>query len=349
MTLNWKSYTLQFKHPFRIAHGVRSTTPVMFTRIAQDGVVGYGEASMPPYLGETPDTATAFFRKVHLRLFSDSMDIQNVMEYIDALAPGNTAAKAAIDIALHDLKGKLMGLPVYKLFGADPDQTPCTSYTIGMDSDAGIRSKILESGDFPLLKIKLGGDNDLEILEVVRGCTTKSISVDANQGWKDREQALDLIYRMKEMNVSFVEQPFDKQNIRDQAWLKERSPLPLIADESCQRLSDIVRCHELFDGINIKLMKCTGLSEARRMMEEAKKYGLQILIGCMSESSCAVSAAASLTPFAKWADLDGPLLISNDPFKGIGFEKGKIGLSETPGIGAVLREEVFGRGDWEER
>jgi L-alanine-DL-glutamate epimerase-like enolase superfamily enzyme len=341
MKLTWKPYTLQFKHPFRIAHGVRTTTPVLFTCIEQEGCIGYGEASMPPYLGETHETAIAFLQKVNLKKFNGPQDIGSIMEYVDQLENKNTAAKASIDIALHDLKGKLEGKPAYKMLGADPSLTPYSSFTIGMDSEDRIRQKVIESGDFPILKVKLGGSEDMKILETVRACTSKPLSVDVNEGWKDRQQALDFIYRMKEMNVSFVEQPFERSNTEDQVWLKERSPLPLIADESCRRFEDIESCRHLFHGINIKLMKCTGLFEAKRMLEEAKKHHLLLLIGCMSETSCAISAAASLTPFANWADLDGPLLISNDAFDGIYFEKGKIRLSECPSIGAIPRVGVF--------
>jgi L-alanine-DL-glutamate epimerase-like enolase superfamily enzyme len=341
MKLNWKPFTLEFKHPFRIAHGVRSTTPVMFTRIDQEGFSGYGEASMPPYLGESHESADTFFRKLNLQQFKDPFDIRSIMEYVDKQANGNTAAKAAVDIALHDLAGKMLCKTVHSIYQADPSRTPCTSFTIGMDSPALLRMKIRETGEFPVLKVKLGGADDRLTIETVHAETDKVFSVDVNQGWTDKEYALDMIYRMKEMNVSFVEQPFGRYNLEDHAWLKERSPLPLIADESCQRFTDIEECRHAFHGINIKLMKCTGLSEAKRMIDEAGKYKLKILIGCMSESSCAVSAAAQLSPFAEWADLDGPLLIKNDIFDGITFLAGKITLSELPGNGAVLKEVLF--------
>jgi L-alanine-DL-glutamate epimerase-like enolase superfamily enzyme len=341
MKLIWKPFTLEFKHPFRIAHGVRSTTAIMYIRIDHGGFSGYGEASMPPYLGESHESAALFLGKVNLLRFSDPFDIPSIMEYVDKLATGNTAAKAAVDIALHDLAGKMREQTVYDFYQADPAQTPCSSFTIGMDSPDLIRIKIKETGDFPLLKVKLGGGDDLLIIETVRAGTDKLFSVDVNQGWTDREYALDMVHRMKEMNVSFVEQPFSAGNFEDHAWLKERSPLPIIADESCRRFADLEECRHAFHGINIKLMKCTGLSEAKRMIDEARKCQLKILIGCMSESSCAVSAAAQLSPFAEWADLDGPLLIRNDIFEGITFSAGKINLSAKPGIGAVLKEYLF--------
>ncbi len=341
MKLIWKPFTLQFKHPFRIAHGVRSSTAVMYIRIDHEGFSGYGEASMPPYLGESHESVAAFLGRLDLAQFKDPFDISSIMAYVDQVADGNTAAKASVDIALHDLACKLLGKTVHAYYGADPDRAPFTSFTIGMDEPELIRSKIEETDGFPILKVKLGGTNDRLIIETVHASTTKIFSVDVNQGWTDREYALDMIYRMKEMNVSFVEQPFDRFNLDDHAWLKEQSPLPIIADESCQRYTDIEHCRHAFHGINIKLMKCTGLSEAKRMIDYAQKCQLKILIGCMSESSCAVSAAAQLSPFAQWADLDGPLLIKNDIFEGLKFVCGKITLSGLPGNGAYLKETVF--------
>jgi L-alanine-DL-glutamate epimerase-like enolase superfamily enzyme len=296
---------------------------------------------MPPYLGESHESVQAFLSKVDLSRFGLISDPGEIITYIDSLAPGNTAAKASVDIALHDLLGKQRNQPIYTYYGADPAKTPFTSFTIGMDSPELILKKLDESKEFPLLKVKLGGMNDLSILETIHKGTDKIFSVDVNQGWTDREFVLDMIHRLNEMNVSFVEQPFQKDRMEDHAWLKERSPLPIIADESCQRYVDIERCRHSFHGINIKLMKCTGLWEAKRMIDEAKKHDLKLLIGCMSETSCAVSAAAALTPFAKWADLDGPLLIKNDVFDGVKLGSGMIRISEKPGIGAVLKYNVF--------
>jgi L-alanine-DL-glutamate epimerase-like enolase superfamily enzyme len=341
MKLFWKPFTLEFKHPFRIAHGVRSSTPVVFTRLDHEGLSGFGEASMPPYLGESHESVESFLSKVNLSQFSDLSDIGTIMLYIDSLAPGNTAAKASVDIALHDLLGKQRHEPIYAYYGADSSQTPSTSFTIGMDAPEQILQKLKEAEAFPLLKVKLGGTDDLLILETISQGTNKTFSVDVNQGWTDREFALDMVHRLKEMHVSFVEQPFRKDRMEDHAWLKERSPLPIIADESCQRLGDIELCRHSFDGVNIKLMKCTGLWEAKRMIDEARKHGLRLLIGCMSETSCAVSAAAALTPFAEWADLDGPLLIKNDVFDGLQFDSGKIKIPERPGIGVALKYDVF--------
>jgi L-alanine-DL-glutamate epimerase-like enolase superfamily enzyme len=344
MKLSWVPYTLEFLHPFRIAHGVRTSTPVTLIKIELDGFCGYGESSMPPYLGESHESVQAFFSQLDLSSYKHTDDLTEVLDYVAAAASGQTAAKAGIDIALHDLKGKMDRESTSSYFGANPFKTPYTSFTIGMGTAEEVRSKIAEAADYPLLKVKLGGGNDLEILKTVRAATSKTFSVDINQGWTDRNRALEMIFLMKDMGVSFVEQPFGKEKFKDHSWLRERSPLPVIADESCQRFSDVERCREAFDGINVKLMKCTGLREAKRMIDQARAFKMKVLVGCMSETSCAVSAAAALTPFADWADLDGPLLIKNDIFKGIWFDKGKINIPDMPGIGIVLEENVFGGG-----
>ncbi|MCW3072076.1 MAG: murI [Bacteroidetes bacterium] len=337
MKLSFEPHTLYFIHPFRIAHGVRSSTPVVITRIGCEGITGYGEASMPPYLGESHESVMAFLKKTaaYLETLSTPGDISTILETIDAMAPGNTAAKASIDIALHDLYGKLEGKPCWKMFGAEKEQTPFTTFTLGIDEPVMLKQKIAEAEAFRVLKVKLNGIDDRQMIDTIRSVTDKPIAVDVNQGWKTKEQALEMIGWLQEKNVLFVEQAMPKDDIDAANWLYERSPLPLYADESVQRLSDIAKLKDCYHGINIKLMKCTGLHEANEMIKLARTLKLKVLIGCMSETSCAVSAAAQLTPFADHADLDGPLLIKNDLFKGIGFIKGKITLNELPGIGVV--------------
>lgn len=330
-----------FRRPFTIAAGSRSSTPVVFTQLIHEGITGYGEASMPPYLGESHETVIRFLKKVQsiIESWKDPLDIEGIMHAVDHSEQGNTAAKASIDIALHDLAGKILNKPCYTLLDIDSTKAPLTSYTIGMDEDMNvIRKKVSESGSFRILKVKLGLGNDKQIMEAIRSVSSKPVSVDVNQGWKDKHAALDMIEWMKEMNVLFVEQPLPKMNLDDAAWLKERSPLPVIADEAVQRFSDIDRIRDAYHGINIKLMKCTGMHEALRMMKRARELNMKVLIGCMSESSCAVSAAAHLSPLTDWADLDGPLLIKDDPYDGVKFEEGRIVLNNLPGIGVVKRE-----------
>jgi L-alanine-DL-glutamate epimerase-like enolase superfamily enzyme len=338
MTFKFTPYTLYFKHPFKIAHGTRSSTPIVITELEHNGLVGYGEACMPPYLGESHDTVLAFLKKASPLLFSaDPLQIEPIMKSVDALAPGNTAAKAAIDIALHDLQGKLLKKPCWKMFGADKAKTPFTTFTLGMDTPEMLVTKIKEAQDYKVLKVKLNGEQDKAIIQTIREHTDKPIAIDVNQGWKSKEIALEMIEWLSDKNVLFIEQPLLKDNLEDAHWLYERSPLPLYADESVQRYADIALVKNCFHGINIKLMKCTGMLEAHQMIVRAREYQLKVLIGCMSETSCAISAAAQFTPLADYADLDGCLLIKNDVFNGIKFIKGKITLNELPGIGVSLR------------
>ena len=198
-----------------------------------------------------------------------------------------------------------------------------------------MRQKTREAEAYKIIKVKLGRDNDRLMIETIREVTDKPITVDANQGWKDREEALRMIEWLAPRGVVFIEQPMPKEQDDDTAWLRERSPLPLIADESVQRLADVRRAQGVFDGINIKLMKCTGLHEAHRMISLARALGLKVMLGCMTETSCAVSAAAQLSPLVDWADLDGAALIKNDLFAGATIVGGKITLPDRPGIGVL--------------
>ena len=335
LKLTFRPYTLELKHVFTIAVSSRTTTPVVLTEIAYGGLVGYGEASMPPYLGETQETASAFLSKVDLSRYRDPLQLETILADIDAIAPGNPAAKASIDIALHDLAGKLMNRPWYDIWGFDRSRTPFTTYTIGIDTPEVVRQKVQEAGEFKIYKVKLGRDNDKEMIETIRSVTDKPITADANQGWTDRQKALDMIHWLKERNVLLVEQPMPKDVVDDMAWLTERSPLPTIADEFCQRLPDVRRAYGVFSGINIKLMKSTGMREAHKMLLVARSLGMKVMLGCMTETSCAISAASHLSPMVDWADLDGAVLIKNDVFRGTTIVDGKITLSEKPGIGVT--------------
>jgi L-alanine-DL-glutamate epimerase-like enolase superfamily enzyme len=333
MTLRFYPYTLELKHAFTIATSTRSTTPVMMVEVEKDGITGYGEASMPPYLGESHDTARAFLSKVDLSRYPDPFMLEDILKEIDAIAPGNPAAKAAIDIALHDWVGRKMGYPWHKIWGLDPARTPVTSFTIGIDTKEVVRQKVKEADIYKILKVKLGRDNDKEMVETIREVTDKPITADANQGWKDKAEALRMIEWLASKNVVFVEQPMPKAQLDDTAWVRERSPLPLIGDESVQRLSDVHKVQGVFDGINIKLMKCTGLREAYKMILLARALNMKVMLGCMTETSCAISAAAQLSPLVDWADLDGALLIKNDLFAGATIVDGMVTLTSLPGIG----------------
>ena len=335
MKLGWEPYELQLQHTFTVSSYSRTTTPDVQVRIDYDGYVGYGEASMPPYLGHTVESVCAFLEKVDLGQFADPFQIDDILNYVDSLSEGDAPAKAAIDIALHDLVGKLMGQPWYRIWGLNAAKTPSTSYTIGIDTPEIVREKTLEAGNgFNILKVKVGLDSDEQMINTIRQVTDLPIAVDANQGWKDREKALDEIFWLKEQGIVMVEQPMTA--LEDNAWLTERSPLPIFADESIQRLKDIPRIKGAFSGINIKLMKCTGMREAWKMANYARAEGMGVMIGCMTETSCAVSAAAQLSPVVDFADLDGNLLISNDRFRGVTVENGKLVLPDRPGIGLEL-------------
>lgn len=335
---SFQPYTLRLQHVFTVAAASRSSTPLVLTQLTWEGVTGYGEASMPPYLGESHATATDFLSKVDLSAFTDPFQMESILQYLDTLASGNHAAKASVDIALHDLVGKLLGQPWYRIWGFDRAQTPFSSFTISIDAPEVVRQKVQEATDFRILKVKLGLDNDREMIETIRSVTDKPLVADANQGWKDRNHALEMLHWLHERGVTLIEQPMPKERLDDHAWLTERSPIPLIADEAVQRLPDVLRAQGAYHGINIKLMKSTGLREAQQMLLLAQALGMKVMLGCMTETSCAISAAAQLAPAANWADLDGALLIQNDPFRGAALSDGKIIATDLPGIGCVMAE-----------
>ena len=334
MKLSFAPYELQLRHVFTVSSYSRKTTPGVQVRIDYEGYTGFGEASMPPYLGQSVESVTSFLSRVDLSQFSDPFQIDSILAYVDSLSPGDSAAKAAVDIALHDLVGKLMGLPWWRIWGLDAAKAPSTTFTIGIDTAEVVREKTRECADkFNILKVKVGLDNDKEMIRTIREVTDLPLAVDANQGWKDRQQALDDIFWLQEHGVVMVEQPMAVSRVDDNAWITERSPLPVFADEAIQRLVDVPSVKGAYHGINIKLMKCTGMREAWKMLNYARAEGMKVMIGCMTETSCAVSAAAQLAPAVDFADLDGNLLITNDPFKGMEVVNGRVTLSDLPGIG----------------
>ena len=310
--LRFFPYELKLRHVFTVATYSRTTTPDVQVELTYEGITGYGEASMPQYLGQTVESVTKFLRNVNVEQFTDPFRIEDILGYVDSLSPNDSAAKAAIDIALHDLVGKLLGAPWYKIWGLTASKAPSTTFTIGRD-------------------------NDKEMIETIRSVTDLPIAVDVNQGWTDKQKALDMIFWLKEKGIVMVEQPMPKNMLDETAWVTERSPLPIFADEAIQRLKDIKSIEKAYSGINIKLMKCTGMREAWKMLNYARARGLKVMIGCMTETSCAVSAAAQLAPAVDFADLDGNLLISNDRFNGMQVVKGKITLPDSPGIGVTLK------------
>jgi len=333
MKLRFRPYTLELKHVFTIATSSRTTTPAMLTEIEYDGVVGYGEASMPPYLGESQEGAAAFLSKINLDKYENPFEMETILNDIDVIATGNPAAKASVDIALHDLVGKLMNQPWYNIWGFKKTTTPYTSFTIGIDKEDVVRQKTKEAAEYKILKVKLGRETDKMMIDTIRSVTDKPITVDVNQGWKDRSLALDMIHWLKERGVLLVEQPMPKEQMEDMAWLTERSPLPTFGDEAVQRLADVKKAHGVYNGINIKLMKCTGMREAHKMLTLARSLDMKVMLGCMTETSCAISAASHLAPMVEYADLDGAVLISNDVFDGTKILDGRVTLTDRPGIG----------------
>ena len=334
MHLTFEPYELKLKHVFTVSSFSRSTTPDVQVRIDYDGYTGYGEASIPPYLGQTVESVCSFLKKVDLEKFPDPFCIDDILTYIDSLSDGDSAAKAAVDIALHDLVGKIIGAPWHRMLGLNPEKTPNTTYTIGIDTDEMVKLKTQEvAGQFKILKVKLGTPRDREMIRAIREVSDLPIAVDVNQGWKNKKKALDEIFWLKEQGIVMVEQPMPKEMLDANAWLTERSPLPTFADEAIQRLKDIPAVKGAYTGINIKLMKCTGMREAWKMMNYARAEGMKVMIGCMTETSCAIAAAAQLSPAVDFADLDGNLLIANDIFRGTTVVDGKITLNQLPGIG----------------
>ena len=337
MHLKFFPYELQLQHTFTVAAMSRKTTPDVQVEIEWEGLTGYGEASMPPYLGESVDSVCDFLDKVDLSQFSDPMMLEDILAYVDSLSKGDNAAKAAVDIALHDLVGKILDQPWYRIWGLDPAKAPSTTFTIGIDTPDVVRAKTEEAlGLFNILKVKVGLDSDEEMIRTIRSVTDVPLAVDANQGWKDRSKALDEIFWLAEQGVVMVEQPMPKERVEDNAWLTERSPLPIFADESMKRLLDLEAVKGVYSGINIKLMKCTGMREGWKMAQMARAMGMKVMVGCMTETSCAVSAAAQLSPYVDFADLDGNLLIANDRFDGVKVVDGKLVLPQRPGIGVTL-------------
>lgn len=337
LNLTFRPNELTLRHAFNLAKMSRTSTPGVLVEIEYDGLVGYGEASMPPYLGESVESVCKYLNSLDLEQFNDPFAFEDIHEYMDSVAPNDRAAKASVDIALHDLTGKIMGQPWYKIWGLNPDKTPNTSFTISYDEDpAEMKKKIEETKPFKVVKVKMGVGHDKETVEAFRKFSDVPICVDANQGWSDKNHALEMCNWLSEQNCLFVEQPMPKEMIEETAWVRERSPLPLIADEFLQRLPDVKRAHEAYDGINIKLMKSTGLHEAHKMATLARALDMKVMLGCMTETSCAVSAASQLAPLVDWADLDGNLLIANDCFDGMKIVDGKVTIPrDRPGIGVI--------------
>ncbi len=334
MKLTWTRKRLTLRHPWTLARGTSVSKEYWFVELEHDGITGLGEAAHNPRYGESLDSVEAFFSEAAPFLSTCSPgSFSQVSEQLDPMAGGQFAAKAAIDMALHDWAGKSIGVPLHRMLGIDPVGIPATAYSIGIGTGEEIRNKVRDAEEFSVLKIKLGGENDREIINAVRSVTDKPIRVDANEGWTDRELALKNIDWLSENQVEFVEQPLPAGRLDDMAWLKERSPLRLFADEDVRRPEHLLDLHGVYDGINIKLMKAGGIQPALRLIHGCRCLGMEIMLGCMIESSLGITAAAQLAPLVDYVDLDGNLLIAHDPFEGVSCSRGLLTLPNGSGLG----------------
>src|SRR5579859_7819947 len=336
MHIDAKPIDLTLTTPFRISRGVQHTSPNVIVQINHDDYTGYGEAAPDQYYGESQETVLACIAMFAGNLGDDPFVIDDITRHLDKVIRLNPSAKAAVDMALYDIMGKMLGVPLYKLLGLNPARTPHTSYTIGIDTPEQMAKKALVARDYPILKIKVGTKHDLDILKAIRDVSNAVIRVDANTGWTPKE-AIKNINALTPYNIEFVEQPVPAHDLAGLKLIRDNVPVPIIADESCVTVDDIPRIAECVDGVNIKLMKSGGISHALKMIHVARAHHLRVMIGCMIESSLAITAAAHLTPLVDYADLDGHLLIDNDPYEGVKVEHGKLILPDGPGLGVKAR------------
>lgn len=332
MRLSWEPITLDLKTPFRIAHGTSLQRYNVLVRLEEGPDEGVGEAPAVVYYGETQDVILDYLARVP-ELGDDPFDLDAVLS---RLPLGSRAARAAIDVALHDLWGKRLKQPLYRLFGLNPEALPRTSFTIAMDEPSEMARRAKESG-YPILKIKLGGDQDEAIVSAIRRATDATLRVDANAGWS-REEAARLIPRLAEQDLELVEQPLAAEDLEGLRWLRQRMKsegvkVPILADESVHTSQDVARLAGAVDGVVIKLMKTLGIREALRAIHTARALDMQVMLSCMVETSVGVTAAAHLAPLCDYVDLDGPLLIANDPYRGLRYQGARLLLPPGPGLG----------------
>ena len=336
MKLDYEVRGLETRHPFNIARGGHGEEWAVWVRVTdEDGQTGWGEANPVQYYGETPDTVCAALEVYRGSVESacDPFAVQEIELACLEDMGGNPSARAGIIASLYDLMGKKLGVPVYALLGLDPSRSPWTSFTIGLDEPDVIRAKLREAAEYPILKIKVGTERDEEVLSIVRDeAPDVRLRVDANTAWRPR-QAVERIEALEKFEIEFVEQPVAAHDVDGLRFVREHSPLPIVADESCITSSDIPRLAGAVDGINIKLAKCGGIAEALRMIHTARAHNLQIMLGCMVETSLGIAAAAQLAPLVDYTDLDGAALLADDPFSGLSVARGRIHLSSEPGLG----------------
>jgi len=332
--IKFEKVRLNLYHDWTITRGTAKYKENVFVHYSKDGITGIGEAGHMTAAGQNANRTVAELKEL-IPLYEkiNPFEFFYLPARAEAIIPGLSPAKAALDIALMDWIGKKMRVPLYKYFGLNREKKVDTSFSIGRDKPEVIIQKVKEAKPYHFLKVKLTNQNDEEVIKVIRSATDKPIRVDINEGWKDKEEALHKIDWLARQGVEFIEQPMPVEMLEETKWIKERSELPIVADEAVNTSSDIPAISEAYDGINIKLMKSGGLIDAYRMAILAKIYKMDIMIGCMIESSVGITAAAHLQPLARWLDLDGNLLINNDPYRGVQFEDGHWNLPDKNGIG----------------
>ena len=333
-TLETKVVRLNLQHTWTTTMSSSAYRDTLHVAYSRDGITGHGEgAPIVRYHEDAEGEQKAIEAVRDLMLTSDPMHFSKTMAAVFQRIPGHWAGKASLDIALMDWVGQKLGVPLYAWLGLDPRDTPLTTFSIGIDTPEITKQKTREAADYPILKVKVGLATDEPTIEAVRSVTDKKLRVDANEGWKDKEEAVRKINWLEQHGVEFIEQPMPAEMIEETRWVRSRVHIPIIADEACQRVSDIPKLKDAFDGVNVKLDKAGGILEAKRMIEMAKSLGMRTMLGCMISSSVTVTAAAHLSPLVDYADLDGNLLIANDPFHGVKVEKGKLILPNRPGLG----------------
>ncbi len=339
MKLYFETKELELRHTFTISRGSSDVVETVITRIEADGISGYGEASPSDYYGHTPESVTASLEKARPLLSGvHPLQYRALIARLEKSLRGDRAALAAIDLAIHDWAGKRLGLPIHKLWGLDPNEMPLSSFTIGIDTIPCMVEKAREAADFPILKVKLGTPEDLALVRALREVSGAVFRVDANGAWTAAE-TIEKSRALKELGVEFIEQPLPPGKLGEMDEVRRSAALPLYADESAVIPEDIPGLVGRFDGIVIKLVKCGGLSSAMRMIEVARAVGLKVMLGCMIESSVSISAAAQIGPLADHLDLDGAILITNDPFRGAQNLKGRMVLPAEDGLGILPRGE----------
>lgn len=335
MPLAYQALDLHLTHPFTIARGTQTAAHNVLVRIESDGIQGIGEAAPSEHYGDTRGS-TCQFIDLASEVLSAQEPISRVHLLMEGIARNNPAPKAAIDMAVYDLLGKRLSAPLYEILGLDPNATPATSFTIGIDSPDIMAQKAKAADQYSILKVKVGTANDIENLEAIRSVSNAIIRLDANEAWSPKG-AIAAIEELSRFDIEFIEQPVAAGDLAGLGFVRENSPIPVLADEACIVPADVPKIAPYVDGINIKLMKCGGIYPALQMIHIARAHNLKVMMGCMIESCLAITAAAHLSPLLDYADLDGHLLISEDPFVGVGVENGRLTLPNSPGLGVKER------------